>query len=135
MVCYEDMNDDLHGHWDNTGLVVFSAWRFVVCTALHSDGRDGLGRIVHAIWEWVTQALKHLNIRAIYGSIRVMSIHYEVALYNRSVIFSNHVLRIFTLLPVQRARCPRARTGTFFDASTVQPLAFDRKQRAFISRE
>ena len=58
MVCYEDMNDDLRGHWYYTGLVVFSARRFVVCIALHSDRRDGLGRIVHAIWEWVYTSIE-----------------------------------------------------------------------------
>ena len=60
---------------------------------------------------------------------------YEVALYTRSVAVSHHVLRVFALLPVQRARCSRARTGTFFEASAIWPLSFDGKKWAFISRE
>jgi len=35
---------------------------------------------------------------------------YEFRLDTCSVAVSNHVLRVFALLPVQRARCPRART-------------------------
>lgn len=96
--------------------------------------RSGLGRVTQcAIGVAVLGEIhiESLDVKVGIGSTCCVYM-YQSKRYTHPAASSNHVLRVFTLLPVHRARCPRARTRTFFEPSAVRSLALDGKERALI---